>query len=448
MRRRLRENALCAFMAVAGCATIAWLGLYGFAWTDYEVEARPAFEALAHGHLDAFLRLAPAYGGSLVERAPFALLPGLWGGGPLALYRSVAVPCLLAAAMLGIVLVARMRARGASRLARAVTLGICVANPITLLALELGHPEDLLGACLCVAAVLLAAGRGEGRARPLLAGLAIGLAIANKEWALLALGPVLLALPGGRRWPCVATAALVAGAILAPLALAASGGFTASTRAVASAPSAIFQPWQLWWFFGHHGALVHGMFGTPKPGYRVGPEWTGKISHPLILLVGAALTLALWLRGRGGSLSEQDALLALAFVFLLRCLLDTWDTVYYALPFILALLSWEVGRAGRRPPALALGATVLVWLSFQWLPAHVGADAQAALFLAWSLPLALWLGVSLFAPHRLERRGRRLAPERPQVMTVSSLLRPVSTSRPPSLTTTRSSMRTPSSPGR
>ncbi len=408
MRRRLRENALCALMAVAGCATIAWLGLYGFAWSDYEVEARPAFEALAHGHLEAFLRLAPAYGGSLVERAPFALLPGLWGGGPLALYRSVAAPCLLASAMLGVFLVARMRAQGSSTLARAVTLGICVANPITLLALEVGHPEDLLGACLCVAAVLLAAGSGAARARALLAGIALGLAIANKEWALLAAGPVLLALPARRRWPCAGAAAVVAAAILAPLALTAAGGFTASTRAVASAPSAIFQPWQVWWFFGHHGALVHGMFGSPKPGYRVGPEWAGTISHPLILLVGAALALALWLRCRGDSLSERDALLALAFVFLLRCLLDTWDAAYYSLPFVLALLSWEVARAGRRPPVLALAATVLVWLSFQWLPAHVSADAQAALFLAWSLPLALWLGLSLFASTWLEQRGKRI----------------------------------------
>ncbi len=408
MRRRLRENALCAFMAVAGCATIAWLGLYGFAWSDYEVESRPAFEALAHGQLEAFLRLAPAYGGSLVERAPFALLPGLWGGGPLALYRTVAAPCLLASALLGVLLLARMRAQGFSTLARAVTLGICVANPITLLALEVGHPEELLGACLCVAAVLLAASSGEGRLRPLLAGLALGLAIANKEWALLAAGPVLLALPARRRWPCLSVAVLVAAAILAPLALTAAGGFTTSTRAVASAPSAIFQPWQVWWFFGQHGALVHGMFGTPKPGYRVGPQWTGTISHPLILLVGAALALALWRRSRGGSLSEQDALLALAFVLLLRCVLDTWDAAYYSLPFILALLSWEVARPGRRPPLLALTATVLVWLSFRWLPAHVGADAQAALFLAWSLPLALWLGLSLFASSWLERRGRRL----------------------------------------
>src|SRR5271155_969538 len=191
MRLRIRENALCAFLAAAATATMAWLGLYGFAWSDYETEVRPSFDALTHGHVLEFLRLAPAYGGSLVERAPFALLPGLWGGGQLAVYRMVALPCLVAAAVLGVWLCAQMRSRpDSSTLARAVALGVCVANPLTLRALELGHPEELLGGALCVAAVLLAA-----RERPLWAGLALGLAIANKEWALLAVGPVLFALP-------------------------------------------------------------------------------------------------------------------------------------------------------------------------------------------------------------------------------------------------------------
>src|SRR3984957_15698010 len=164
MRLALRENALCALLAGVASATMAWLGLYGFAWNDYESEARPAFDALAQGHVVEFLRLAPAYGGSFVERAPFALLPGLWGGGELAVYRMVALPCLLAVAALGVWLVAPLRrpAAGdtgvpASRLARGVALGLCVANPLTLSALEVGHPEELLGGVLCIAVVLLAA---------------------------------------------------------------------------------------------------------------------------------------------------------------------------------------------------------------------------------------------------------------------------------------------------
>ena len=401
MPHRLRENALCACVASAGCAVMAWLGLYGFAWNDYEVETKPAYEALVHGHVLRSLALVPAYGGSLVERAPFALLPGLWGGGALAVYRMVALPCLLAACVLGVWLVSRMRAQGRSRLARVVALGVCVANPITLRALELGHPEELLGACLCVAAVLVAARRSGGRDHALLAGALLGLAIANKEWALVAAGPVLLALAPGRRVRCLVSALVTCAAVLGPLLLASSGGFVASTRAAAaSAASPIFQPWQLWWFFGHHGATVHGLFGTPKPGYRIGPAWTGAISHPLVLAAGLLVAGCLWLHSRRAALCEQDALLALALVLLLRCLLDTWDTVYYALPFLLALLAWEAGMDTRRPPVLALLASVLVWISFQWLPEHVSADVQAGVFLAWTLPFAAWLAMRLFAPER------------------------------------------------
>jgi hypothetical protein len=475
MRRAVRENALCAFMAGAGTATMAWLGLYGFAWNDYDNEARAALAALVHGHVLDFLRLAPAYGGSLVERAPFALVPGLWGGGELAVYRMVALPCLLAACVLGVWLVSRMRTEGRSVLARAVTLGVCVANPVVLRALELGHPEELLGACLCVAAVLLA-----GRDRPLWAGVLLGLAVANKYWALLAVGPVLLALPPGRRLRSLASAGALAAAVLAPLALVGSGGFLAQTRAAASSAATIFQPWQAWWFVGHHGALVHGLFGTPKPGYRTGPAWTGAISHPLILAAGLALTAAVWLRLRragapialpptitsarrapafppsgtertvAGALPVRDALLALALALLLRCVLDTWDNVYYLLPAILALLAWEIRGPLGRPPVLALASTVVVWISFQWLPSRVSPDAQAALFLAWSLPLAAALGVWLFKPRRSELREPAWIawPRRSQGMTVSALDRVVRASLPSFATTTRSSIRTPRRPGR
>ncbi len=247
-------------------------GLYGFAWNDYETEARPAFEALVHGHVLEFLRLAPAYGGSLVERAPFALLPGLWGGGQLAVYRMVALPCLLATAALGVWLVARMRAQGRSTLARAVALGVCVANPLTLRALELGHPEELLGGCLCVAAVLLAAGRAVGRDRALGPASLLGWRSPTRSgrcWR-----------PGRCCWRCrraQATGACSRAAARSPQRC--SRRSRSSARAASSASTArgrrrrrraIFQPWQVWWFFGHHGALVHGLFGAPKPGYRIG----------------------------------------------------------------------------------------------------------------------------------------------------------------------------------
>jgi hypothetical protein len=431
MPRVARENALCALSALAGCAALAWLGLTGFVWSDYESEAKPAFDALLHGHLTQFLRLAPIYGGSLIERAPFAALPRLWGGGELAVYRMAALPCLLAAALLGVWLLARMRSEARPLPARLLALIVCVANPITLQALEVGHPEELLGACLCVAAVLCAVAE-----RPLWAGLALGLAVANKDWALLAAGPVLLALPSRRRLPCAASVIAVAAAVLLPLLLVRSGGFVAATRASASPPAAIFQPSQIWWFFGHHGPVVHGLLGQAKPGYRTGPAWSAAVAHPLILAVGFTLTATLWLRVRrlaAGHADPRTALLALALLMLLRCVLDTWDTEYYLLPFVFALLAWEVRGPVARPPLLALASTALAWLSFKWLPERgVSPDLQAALFLAWSLPLTILLARRLFAPYAsssaLEQPLRDAAADFPQETTVSALSRPLSVS--------------------
>jgi hypothetical protein len=444
MRATLRANAACIALAAVGCLTLGWLGLYGYGWNDYETEALPAVSALVHGHVGDFLRLAPAYGGSLVVRAPFVLLPGLWGGGDLAVYRMLALPCLVAAGVLGVWLVSRMRAEGSPRLARGVALALCVANPVMLPALELGHAEEILSACLVVAAVLFAGGETE-RSRPLLAGAALGVAVANKQWALLAVGPVLLAVPPGLRLRCLAMAAATGGALLAPLLLF-SSGFVASTKAVASpGASPIFQPWQAWWFLGHHGPLVHGLFGFAKPGYRVAPHWVGAVARPLVVLCGAAIAAGLWLRRR--RLGVTDALLALAVILLLRSMLDTWDVVYYTVPFVLALLVWEVRAYGQRPPALSLLMAAVVWTNFEWLPHHASADAQAAFFLCWSLVLLIWLASKLAAvaagPDALRAPavGAQLATLRP-------LARPVSTSLPLRVTTSRSSMRTPSSPGK
>ncbi|HEV2975462.1 MAG TPA: glycosyltransferase family 87 protein [Solirubrobacteraceae bacterium] len=426
MRRVARENALCALSALAACAGLAYLGLESFIWSDYEHEVAPAFAALAHGHVAEFLRLAPAYGGSLVERAPFALVPTLWGGGALAVYRAAAAPCLLASAALGVWLVARMRGERRPWFARALALLVCVANPLSLRALEIGHPEELLGACLSVAAVLLAA-----EERPLWAGIALGLAVANKEWALLAVGPALLALAPRRRVSCAICAASVAGAVLAPLVLVHAGNFVAATRATAAPPSAIFDPWQIWWFLGGH-APPGSAAATALPGARIGPAWASTYSHPLILFVGFAVSAVLWRRERrGGPTSARSALLALTLVLLLRCLLDTWDTSYYVVPFLLALLAWELREPAHRIQLGAAAATGLASITFLWMPnAGASADLQAAFFLAWTVPLASALAVALLLPGRVRRLTDRLRARRAatQETTVSALSSPLSTS--------------------
>jgi hypothetical protein len=207
---------------------------------------------------------------------------------------------------------------------------------------------------------------------------------------------------------------------------------------MAAPPSTIFQPWQIWWFLGHHGEVVRGLFGAIKPGYRTAPGWVGAVSHPLIVVSAAVLCIPvlprLWHTGdrsavnvqriaakpepRLRAISEYDALLLLAFVLLVRCMLDTWDNVYYPLPFVLALLAWET-LAYRRPPILALSSAVLVWMGCEWLPTFASADAQAAFFLAWTLPLVSGLSWALYA------RGRASVDERKRLGQSRKALRPV-----------------------
>ena len=381
----VRRLLFPAALAAAGALALAANGLLGFAWTDYELSALGPVRALLGGHWSAFAAAAPPEGPSLLLRAPFALLAHALGGGDLAVYRALAVPCLLAGAGLGVVLWAgRVRAFPSARWPWLVVV-LAAANPVTLRALDMGHPEELLGAALCTGAVLAALAD-----RPWLAAVLLGLALADKAWAVLAVGPVLLALPR-RRAAALGLAVALGALAVAPFLLAAGG-----SGAVGGATHTfgVFQPWQVWWFLGEHGAAVTGFFGIPHPGYRTAPGWIGPLTHPLIagLVVPASVV---WWRRRGLADRSGDVLALLAALLLARCVLDPADNVYYHLPFLLALLAWEA-RASARPPVATLAATAAVWASFEWLPQVLAPDAQAAAYLLWALPaLAAMLAVAL-----------------------------------------------------
>jgi hypothetical protein len=150
---------------------------------------------------------------------------------------------------------------------------------------------------------------------------------------------------------------------------------------------------------------VRDAFGLVKVGYRTPPAWIQNLDHPLIVALGVPITLFAMLRRR------TDAMLLLAFLLAIRFALDSWDTVYYPLPFIFALLCWESLRC-RRPPVLSLLASVVVWLVFIVAPEHLCADAQAALFLLVAVPTLVALGVALFAPGVSARHVRGTARRR------------------------------------
>lgn len=395
------------FAACGLTAAIGWAGLQEYGWNDYEKEALPAVQALVHGHLSSFFALSPSYGGSLLARSPFALTTSLLGGGSLAVYRSLAVPCLLAAIALGLWLVRFMGEHGESFASRALVLVLCCANPLTQLALEIGHPDELLGGVLCIAAVLLAA-----RDRWALAGLALGVAIANKPWALVAIGPVLIALPS-HRIRCLTVAGAACGALLAPFLLLAPGSFIHASQLAATTTGQTFQPWQLWWFLGHVAPAGPDVQSTLAGADRVPPSWIVTVSHPLIVLLTIPLTALLWRRlpldaaatrasrlwrllPRRSAASASDAMLLLCLLLLLRCMLDPWDNIYYPIPFVLALLAWQTLR--RRPAWLAAAASVVVMVNHAWMAMFATADEQAFAFAAWSLPLAAFLTMRLLWP--------------------------------------------------
>jgi hypothetical protein len=357
--------------------------------TDYQIEAQGAVDALHDLRVHDFLAQAPAYAGSLVLRAPFAVLPRLWGGGDLALYRSMALPGLLAAAIVGVFLFRRAIDLGCNRRAAWLALILVCGNLVGMPALKTGHPEELLGASLCLGAALAALG-GRGT----LSGVLLGLALANKPWAVIAVAPVLLLLDRGR-WRTLAVCAGVAAVILVPLTLGRGAGIDAAV-ATAHSTGGIFKPWQLWWFLGDHAGPVHGSFGQLLPGYRTGPDWLIRWSHPIVVVTPVLLCLAYALTTRRRATLEHGLML-IAAAFFLRCLLDTWNTTYYVLPCVFALAAWEL-HVRRRAPVFALAVSVFTWFTIVIATPAVSADVEAVIYLVWALPMAALLGSMLFRP--------------------------------------------------
>jgi hypothetical protein len=395
MWSRLRQEWIWAAAVAVGLLAFTYRTLSGrdaFSG-DYNLEARPAMDALVGGHIADFLRQSPAYGGSLLLRAPFVLAARAFGAGEHWMYRASVIPVLLACGILAWWLATRMGRANAHWLAPLVVVGVCVLNPVAMQAVIIGHPEELLGAVLCVAAVLCAT-----RGRPIWAGVLLGLAIANKEWALVAVGPVLVALPR-KRLLCLTWAAAVAGAIITPFVIAGAVDLNHGLQGLPAANTGkIFTPWQVWWFFGP-GDVMKTLWG-----------WLAGLAHPLIVGISLALALVYVHRLRRRGSAAPDGLLLLAFVLLLRCMLDPWDTSYYPGPFLIALVTWEALRF-RRLPLLTVAASFFAWFLYFRIPdssLHFTVDRTALLFLVVTLSGAVVMAFSLYVPGVGEWLGRRV----------------------------------------
>jgi hypothetical protein len=319
-----------------------------------------AIAALAHGHLGRFFDTQPTMGPlTLWLRAPFAALAGLGSDSTLSQYRLGAFACLLATGLIALWLAARAAERGASLLAQIVLVAVVLANPMVFRGLDLGHPEEALGAALAAAAIVAAAGAGGIGGSPSAAGVLLGLALATKQWALLAAGPVLIAAPTvDARRRIVVAALAVALVLAAPLAIGNTTRFVDANRDAVS-PHADATPANVWWPL---AVTVRDPTLAPGSERREPPDVVRRLSHLLVLALTAAASVFLLLRRPRRTLEAALALAAVAF--LLRCLLDPYTFSYHHVPFLTLLAVYEVVGM-RRLPVLAIVANVLLWY-FTW----------------------------------------------------------------------------------
>lgn len=376
---------------------------------DYEIDAQRPVDALARLDWHDFFGSQPLMGAfSLWLRAPF--VRAVYWDSVTTVYWVGSLPCLLAMLGLAVWLVRGMRRRGRSDVEQAIVAGTLVLSPMTVRAMHWGHPEELLGAVLCVVAVVLAS-RGRG----LLAGVVLGCAIATKQWAVIAALPALVAAPAGTRIRLVAGASAVAAAFTIPMVLGDFDRFMLVQHAASSAnpqywldgsggrspfPGSHVTPNNVWMLFAFTHQAPYGEIYLLHHGI-------GRIAHPLILLVALPLTYLLW-RRRGGDVGVRDALLLLAALMLARCVLDPMSLDYYHVPFLTALAA-AAALGGRRDAELALMAAAGLALAYA-VPAESmyqlseHARIKNITYLAVVAPLAWALARALF-PRRAVARS-------------------------------------------
>jgi hypothetical protein len=362
---------------------------------DYPADAGPAVAALAQGSLRRAAAVPFLMGPfSIVLRAPFVWAADRLGAGDLGVYRAGIVPCLAAAAALGVVLARRSRSASWAPLVAA----LAVLTPASVAAASNGHPEELLGGALCVAAVLLAHGR-----RPVWAGIGLGLAIATKQWALIAVVPTLLAAPATSRVRVALVGAVAALVFYTPFIAQDPHAFIAATRSEAHVVSAAAP--ETVWLAAASDRQVH-VAGSPTLTYHAIPTWVPPLSHTLIVLAALPFALLLWRR----RLQATQALALLALLFLARCVFDPVDQDYFHVPFVLALLATEV-TAGAFP-SFTLFAVGGLWLNFGVLHGSASPWLSAAVYVGWTAVVGVFLcgrvfGVRLLPGLELPALGRR-----------------------------------------
>ncbi len=403
MKSRLVNIA--GFGALAGLA-VGMSVRYGMLG-DYKADAAPAFEALTRGHVHEFFTSNALMGPfALLARVPFVLAANLGDASMLDRYRWGAVACLLASAILALVVVRMMRRAGQPTYAWVITAVLLVANPIVVKALQFGHPEEMLGAALCAGAMIAATTRNG-----ILAAILFGLALTTKQWAFVIVGPMVLAVLvyGLPRWRFAAALLTTVLVVTGPFILSDPGGFIDEQNRAGSIPVTNYQPaspYSVWYpVTPAKDVRIRPVDGRSVVRVRPVPPFVAGIAKQLIVISALLLTVPLLLRRR--RLSATDPLLFLAFVLLLRCMLDPFDNPYYHAPFLFAFLAWEV-LSVRGVPLVTLfvsSAFLIQTRLAELLTSVPDYTTHCVVYLAWSLPLLAFMAVHLYSP-ALGRRVR------------------------------------------
>jgi hypothetical protein len=370
-----------------------------------------AVQALSDGDFKKFFATQPAIGpGSVIARAPFAALAGIGhdlaplparfhGAAPLIqprdvfrsqlrLYRFGVFPCLLALVVLAAAAAAAVGRRGRPLWLQLLVAALVLGLPLWDDALRRGHPECFLMTALVIGALLAAV---DGHA--LWAAVLLGLALATKQWALLALPAVLLAVD---RKVVVRTLIVTVGVALIlwiPMVIGNTNRFVDGLTSPATTAHGLVSEESIWFQIApRDDRRIFDGVEYLTIAHRELPRAVERASHPLIVLLAGLLAALVW-RRQGRRLDARATFQLAALTLLLRCLFDPVTNDYYYLPFLAALALSE-GLSASGLPILALLATAA------FLP-HFGLDVAAsnwmnAFFLAWTIPLAAWLAVSLY----------------------------------------------------
>jgi hypothetical protein len=373
----------------AGCVFLLLLALVVFSVQstgDYMVgapvggdNAAPGIQSLLHGSLRGYVSHQPIIGlTSILLRLPAAELASAFGAGTLARYQVGALACLVPLALGGAWLVTERGLSHTERLFRLMAVVIVIESPILYKAIEAGHPEEVLAQVLATGAVVAAV-----RRRPLWAAVLLGSALAAKETAVIAVAPVLIALPHRRREVCLLAGGLTI--LLAGIVWAADPA--AFMHALHGEGATTFiTPLSLTWPVSPPLRLVDGQASIA----HVMPFGLTRFSLTLLTVAGVAGLAAAWyLRGRRRGRATLHPLALLALLGVLRCVCDSTHELYYYVSALVPLAGWEAFES-RLPLATAL-VSLTVPLLFTEM-GHVPAYSLYLASTAGGLVLVVFLG--------------------------------------------------------